>query len=67
MAWGNKKKRELEYQKSGQSAALEVGDFGAVDVYNAADDEFKASWERELDDFETDDLELNELRLPSKP
>ena len=67
MAWGNKKKRELEYQKSGQSAALEVGDLGAVDVYNAADDEFKASWEREPDDFQTDDLELNELRLPSKP
>ena len=55
MAWGNKKKRELEYQKTGQSAALEIGDLGASDVYGDDADDFKASWE--LEDVDTDDLE----------
>ena len=55
MAWGNKKKRELEYLKSGQAAALEVGDLGALEVYGSDEDDFKASWE--LDDSDTNDLE----------
>lgn len=53
MAWGNKKRRELEYQKSGQSAALKVGDLGASDVYDTEIDDFKASWELEPDDLNT--------------
>ena len=47
MAWGFKKKRELEYQKTGQAAALEVGDLGADEVYSGDADDFKASWELE--------------------
>ena len=57
MAWGNKKKRELEYLKSGQAAALEVGDLGAFEVYGSDEDDFKASWELEDGDVEPDDLE----------
>lgn len=55
MAWGNKRKRELEYLRSGQAAALEVGDLGASDVYSDDADDFKASWE--LEDVDSDDLE----------
>ena len=67
MAWGNKKKRELEYQKSGQSAALEIGDLGAADVYDEAEDDFKSSWELEPDDFEPDDIEIGSLEPASNP
>ena len=57
MAWGNKKKRELEYQKTGQSAALEIGDLGGFDVYGEAEDNFKASWELEPDEVDIGRLE----------
>ena len=57
MAWGFKKKRELEYQKTGQAAALEIGDLGASDAYDDSTDNFKASWELEDSDVEATDRE----------
>ena len=63
MAWGNKKKRELEYQKSGQAAALKVGDLGADDVYGTDEDDFKASWEVDTDDFEPDDAATEDAAI----
>lgn len=57
MAWGFKKNRELEYRKTGQAAALEIGDLGASDAYDDSTDDFKASWELEDSDVETADLE----------
>jgi hypothetical protein len=49
MAWGNKKSREAEYLRSGQSAALRPGDLGAKDIYDLDDadeleDEFDLPW-----------------------
>ncbi len=49
MAWGNKKSREAEYLRTGQSAALRPGDLGAKDIYNLEDadeleDEFDLPW-----------------------
>ena len=67
MAWGNKKKRELEYQKTGQSAALEIGDLGASDVYSDDGDDFKASWELEPDDVDAGEVEIGSLEPASKP
>ena len=67
MAWGNKKKRELEYQKSGQSAALEIGDLGAADVYDTNADDFKASWELEPDDVDIGEVEIASLEPAGKP
>ena len=67
MAWGNKKKRELEYQKSGQSAALEIGDLGAADVYDTDAADFKASWELEPDDVETGEVEIGNLERANNP
>jgi hypothetical protein len=49
MAWGKKKKRELEYRKTGQTAALKPGDLGAKGVYEDDETEFMASWELESD------------------
>jgi len=57
MAWGFKKKRELEYGKTGQAAALEIGDLGANDAYDDSTDDFKASWELEDSDVEATDRE----------
>ena len=67
MAWGNKKKRELEYQKTGQLAALEVGDLGGFDVYSEDEDDFKASWELEPDDVEPNEVELGNLEPVNNP
>jgi hypothetical protein len=39
MAWGNKKSREREYLRTGQSAALRPGDLGAKDIYGEDDEE----------------------------
>jgi hypothetical protein len=49
MAWGNKKSREAEYLRTGQSAALRPGDLGAKDIYELDDadeleDEFDLPW-----------------------
>jgi hypothetical protein len=49
MAWGNKKSREAEYLRTGQSAALRPGDLGAKDIYDLDDvdeleDDFDLPW-----------------------
>ena len=63
MAWGNKKSREAEYLRTGQSAALRPGDLGAKDIYDLdgaeeLEDEFDLPWsaQPETGDFrETDE------------
>ena len=68
MAWGNKKKRELEYRKTGQAAALKVGDLGAVDVYSDDADDFKASWELEYsNELEPNDAASDDLEPAREP
>ena len=67
MAWGFKKKRELEYQKTGQAAALEVGDLGALEVYGSDEDDFKASWELEPEDAFVNTASTNDLEPAREP
>ncbi len=70
MAWGNKKSREAEYLRTGQSAALRPGDLGAKDIYDLdgadeREDEFDLPWSPRPT-FEGLD-ELSDFNRPSEP
>lgn len=57
MAWGNKKSREQEFLRTGQSAALRPGDIGAKEIYDDLDDDapFLFGIPNEPDDNDADE------------